>query len=90
MFDDHKAAIDRARRHFEEDVARRSPSARESADTYMRSLERYLDAFGRGPAADPHVAGLDTTGAINETEDYAEWAWRETRRVRDALAELPE
>jgi hypothetical protein len=90
MFDDRKDAIDRARRRFDSEMEHPSPDARRSAEEYMHSLEAYLAAFDRGPAADPRVARVDTTGMVEETEQYADWVWTEAHRVREAMRSLPD
>jgi hypothetical protein len=90
MFNDKKSSIDQARRRFESEMESGSGEARRRGEEYMESLEDYLRVFGQGPAADSHLAGLDTTGQVHETEDYADWVWRETRRVRGVLRELPD
>jgi hypothetical protein len=90
MFQDKKQSIDLARGRFEAELERGGGEARRRAEEYMACLEDYLELFARGPAADAHLAGLDTTGQVHETEEYADWAWGETRRVRGMLRELPE
>jgi hypothetical protein len=89
MFQDKKDSIDHARRRFEAELERRSPDARRVGEEYMESLEDYLRLFEHGPAADPQVARVDTTGQVRDTEDFADWVWKEARRVRGVLRELP-
>lgn len=89
MFNDRKAHIDEARRHFERALESRSADAAAAGEGYIERLDDYLRAFERGPAADAAVSRVDTTGSIHETEDFAEWAWQERRRVMHLLRDLP-
>jgi hypothetical protein len=90
MFGDKKSSIDHARRKFEAELERGSREARNRGEEYMDTLEDYLRTFETGPAADPRVARQDTTGQVHETEDFADWVWSESRRVRTLLRSLPD
>jgi hypothetical protein len=90
MLNDKRSSIDLARRRFEAELERGSPLARRRGEEYMDSLEDYLKVFEHGPAADPRVARVDTTGQVHQTEDFADWVWSESRRVRGVLRQLPE
>jgi transposase len=89
MFQDRKHLIDQARRRFERELTAGSANVRSSGEEYLARLSDYREAFEHGPAADPEVARVDTTGAVRETEGFADWVWQESRRVRHLLMELP-
>lgn len=88
MYDAKKARIDELRVRFDEEIAKRSPEARKIGGEYLDALTEFVRAYNDGPAGDPKVAAMDTTGTLNRVEDHAEWAEQERHRVRGALKDI--
>ena len=76
------------RARFDREVAERQPGARDTAQEYLGMLNELIDTVEEGPVADPQIADLDTTGALNRAEEFEEWAEKERHRVRRALSDI--
>lgn len=88
MYDAEKAHLEELREKFEGEFATHSPQARPVGEEYLEEIGRFLRVVNHGPVADPQIAGLDTTGELHRTEEYAAWVEEEQRRVRRALHDV--
>lgn len=88
MYDAKKDRIQRLQDRFEEELKERSTAARPAAEEYLKALTEMIRSFNDGPAADPRVPAMDTTGELDRTEDYVAWAEAERHRVRRALRDI--
>jgi hypothetical protein len=88
MYESKKDDIDRLRRRFERDAAQRAPEARRAGEEYLQALTDFIRIYDEGPAGDPMVSGVDTTGELSRVEEQAEWAEQERHRVRRALNDI--
>ncbi|MBA2668974.1 MAG: hypothetical protein H0U67_01220 [Gemmatimonadetes bacterium] len=88
MYDARKAHLEELRQKFDSEFETRSMHARQVGEEYLDALNDFLRAFNNGPAADPQLAGLDTTGELNRNEEYAAWVQDEQRRVRHSLNDV--
>jgi hypothetical protein len=88
MYEAEKDTIDRLRRRFEKDVSERTPEARTSGEAYLDALTSFIRTYNDGPAGDPGLARVDTTGELSRVEDQASWAEVERHRVRKALMDI--
>jgi|GEM_PF-2186426 len=89
MYDAQKARIDQARDRFDREVSARSPELRRTACEYLGVLSEFIRTFNDGPAADPAIVHVDTTGQLRQAEDLVVWAEQERQRVRTTLSDLP-
>lgn len=76
------------RQRFDREVEQKATSARATGEAYLVMLNDFVDTAESGPAADPAIANLDTTGTVTGVEDYERWVEGERHRVRDSLREL--
>ncbi len=88
MYDAWKARLEELRERFDSEFEMRSAQARQVGEEYLEAIDDFLRTFNDGPAADPQIAGLDTTGELNRNEEYAAWVQDEQRRVRHALYDI--
>jgi len=88
MYDAERARLEDLRARFDGAAAERAPDTRAVADEYLEALTQFIRSFDSGPAADPAVAHLDTTGQLGRAEELEEWAEGERHRVRRALADF--
>jgi hypothetical protein len=88
MYDAKRDRIEALRQRFDEEIATRSPRARAVADEYLEALTDFVNSYNDGPAADPTLAGVDTTGQLARVEEHAAWAEQERRRVRHAMQQI--
>jgi hypothetical protein len=88
MYDARKAQLEDLRKKFDSEFEMRSTHARQVGEEYLEEIEDFLRTFNDGPAADPNLAGLDTTGELNRNEEYAAWVQDEQRRVRHSLNDI--
>ncbi len=88
MYDARKAQLEELRKKFDGEFETRSTQARQVGEEYLEALDDFLRAFNGGPATDPQLTGLDTTGELHRTEEYATWVQEEQRRVRHSLNDI--
>ncbi|MEW5929621.1 MAG: hypothetical protein AB1941_19375 [Gemmatimonadota bacterium] len=88
MYDAERARLEELRARFDRAAAERAPDARAVADEYLEALTQFIRTVDSGPAADPAVAHVDTTGQVGKLEEVEEWAEGERHRVRRALADF--
>jgi hypothetical protein len=88
MYEAKKDRIETLRRRFEDELAARSPGTRDVAQEYLDALTDFVRTYNDGPASDPAVAGVDTTGQLARVEEHATWAEQERHRVRRALNDI--
>ncbi|HEV2124530.1 MAG TPA: hypothetical protein VGW38_17385 [Chloroflexota bacterium] len=88
MYDAEKAHLEELRERFDREFEVRSTQARPVGEEYLGEIDGFLRVVNHGPAADPQIAGLDTTGELSRTEEYAAWVEEEQRRVRRALHDV--
>lgn len=88
MYDAEKARLEEVRARFDRAAAERAPDARAVADEYLAALTEFIRAVDSGPAGDPAVAHVDTTGQVGRLEEMEAWAEGERHRVRRALADF--
>ena len=88
MFDDKKAAIEAVRTRFEHEMHLRSVGARGAGEDYLSALADLIQSFDDGPASDPRLLAIDTTGQLRRAEEFVAWAEAERHRVRRALADV--
>ncbi len=62
MYDVKKDRIEQLRVKFEEEKEKRSPEARQAAREYLHALSDFVRTYDGGPAGDPVIARIDTTG----------------------------
>lgn len=72
MYDAERARLEELRARFDRAAAERGPDARTVADEYLAALAQVIRAVDSGPAADPAVAHVDTTGQVGRLEEWAE------------------
>lgn len=88
MYERRRNEIDTMRQRFDREVEQRDTGARATGEAYLEMLNDFVDTAGSGPAADPAIANLDTTGTVTGVEDYEQWVESERHRVRRSLREL--
>lgn len=88
MFEARKSKLEEMKSRFDHEFSTHSAQAHQFADQYLAELERFLREYQDSPAIDPRLTRIDTTGSLSRAADDAEWALREQRRVRKALADL--
>jgi hypothetical protein len=88
MYERRQAEIEQLRVRFDQEIAERLPSARDTAEEYLGLLTDLITTVESGPVADPHLAELDTTGTLTRAEEFEVWAEKERHRVRRALADI--
>jgi hypothetical protein len=88
MYDDQNERIERLRTRFDREVEERAAGARETGEEYLDALTTYVRTYDEGPAGDPTLSGLDTTGELRRVDERAAWAEQERHRVRRAMSEL--
>jgi hypothetical protein len=88
MYEAKKDRIDRLHTRFDREVADRDPMARRTGQEYLEALSDFIRTYDDGPAGDPKVAGVDTTGELTRVEEQAAWAEQERHRVRRALNDV--
>lgn len=88
MYAENRAEIERLGKEFEKLAAGRAAGARPAGEEYMKALGTLIDAYDGGPAADPRLTDLDTTGELQRVDEYVAWAEQERHRVRRALRDL--
>lgn len=88
MFDASKAKLANSKDKFEAEYKTRSSKARQLGESYLAELDEFLRAYQDSSASDAKLTRLDTTGTLHRAADDAEWAMREQRRIRTALADL--
>lgn len=88
MYDARKARLEELKEKFDSEFEMRSTQARQVGEEYLEEIDEFLRVFNHGPAADPKLSGLDTTGELNRNEEYAAWVQEEQRRVRHSLSDI--
>lgn len=88
MYDAEKARLEEMRARFDRAVGEHAPDSRAVADEYLEALTQFIHSVDSGPAGDPDVAHVDTTGQVGKLEELEEWAEAERHRVRRALADI--
>ncbi len=88
MYEARKAHLEELRKRFDSEFEMRSTQARQVGEEYLEAIDDFLRTFNDGPAADPKISGLDTTGELNRNEEYAAWVQDEQRRVRHSLNDV--
>lgn len=88
MYDDQKDRMEKLRTRFDREVAERTPQARRAGEEYLEALTTFVRTYDEGPAADPTISGLDTTGELRRVDEHAAWAEQERHRVRRAMIDL--
>ena len=88
MYERRKAEIDELRKRFDMELAERSVHARDTGARYLEMLTDLIRTVDEGPAADPRLSGIDTTGELSRVEDFEAWAEEERHRVRRALTDI--
>ena len=88
MYDDQNERIERLRTRFDREIADRAAGARETGEEYLDALTTYVRTYDEGPAGDPKLSGLDTTGELRRVDERASWAEQERHRVRRAMSEI--
>jgi hypothetical protein len=88
MYDAKKAKVDETAVRFNRLLAAEDPGAGEAGTEYLTALTDLIQSFNSGPAADPRIMGMDTTGELTRTDDHVAWAEQERHRVRKELREL--
>lgn len=88
MFDAKKARLQELKTRFEREYDQGSPDTHGVGQEYLEALVSFLDEFDHGPAANPQIVAVDTTGTINRDEEYVEWVAQEHVRVRRMLRQV--
>ena len=88
MYAENRAEIDRLGKDFERQLSERASTARTAGEEYLGALTALIDAYNDGPAAEPQLLALDTTGELKRVEEYVVWAEQERHRVRRSLLDL--
>jgi hypothetical protein len=88
MYEVERARLEELRTRFDRAAAGRAPGTRAVGGEYLEALTGFIRSFDEGPAADPTIAQVDTTGQLRRLEELSEWAEAERHRVRRALADV--
>jgi hypothetical protein len=88
MFDAEIFTMEQSRVRFERTRACSHTEACATAAVYVTDLGAFVDAFTRGPGADPHRMGRDITGTLSRVKEHVVWAEAERHRVRHAVHNL--
>ena len=88
MYERRRDEIEELRVRFDRDLAERSPAARTTGKEYLEALGALIQTVEEGPAADPQLSGLDTTGELIRADEFEQWAEQERHRVRRALTDI--